>query len=54
VVVSEDDYRALRQPQSPQQGGMTALQWLAPRPPTGRRTKVEIDHRLGEDLVVQD
>jgi hypothetical protein len=49
VVLSEDDYRALCQPRSSQQGGMTALQWLAAQPPTGRRTKAEIDQRLRDD-----
>lgn len=49
VVLSEEDYRALCQPRSPQQGGMTALQWLASQPPSGRRTKAEIDRRLRED-----
>ena len=49
VVLSEDDYRALCQPQSLPQGGMTALQWLAAQPPKGRRTKAEIDRRLRED-----
>jgi prevent-host-death family protein len=49
VVLSEDDYRALCQPQSPQEGGVTALQWLAVHPPTGRRTKAEIDQRLREE-----
>lgn len=49
VVLSEDDYRALCQPQSRLQGGMTALQWLAALSPKGRRTKAEIDRRLRED-----
>ena len=52
VALSEDDYRALCQPQSLPQGGMSALQWLAPLPPTGRRAKAEIDRRLRQDRAL--
>lgn len=49
VVLSEDNYRALCQPQSRLPGGMTALQWLAAQPTKGRRTKAQIDRRLRQD-----
>ena len=49
VVLSEDNYRALCQPQSRLPGDMTALQWLAAQPTKGRRTKAQIDRRLRQD-----
>ena len=49
VVLSEDDYRALCQPQRRLLAGMTAMQWLAAQPYKGQRTKAQIDQRLRED-----
>ncbi len=52
VVLTEKEYQRPTHgaPASPE-GGMTALQWLLSKPPTGKRSKAQIDAdlRAGRD-----
>lgn len=46
VVISEDEYQRLAHGKPTAPAGVTAVQWLLSRPPTGKRGKAQIDALL--------
>jgi len=46
VVISEDEYLRLARGKLGAPAGVTAVQWLLSQPPTGKRSKAQIDASL--------
>jgi len=49
VVVSEEEWQRLNQPQSSSVPGLTAMQWLLLQPCSGQRAKSDIDAEMAAE-----